>query len=384
MVFGEEKWIMTKTIQDKKIAIVCDWIKDWGGAEIVLTQLLETFPNADIYTSVFFQENNPVFKDRNIFTSFIQKTPLFNKSHKLALLLRPQAFESFDLSSYDIVISSSSAESKGVITKPDCIQICYCHTPTRYFWSHYDEYLNMMEFGILNPLWKWLMPKMINRLRRWDYAAAQRPDYFIANSKNTSARITKYYDRESEVIYPCLNLKNIPFSDTKEDYYFYTGRCIPYKKFDLLVDAFNENWKKLKIATNTDTKLYRELKARSKDNIEWIFTGDLELINILHSKARAFMFPPEEDFWLAPIAAQAAWTPVIAFGKWWALETVTKKTGVFFEEQTVESLNKAIEKIETMEFDFEAIKQHALQFDQTIFKKQIIDFIDDKMYNKKA
>jgi hypothetical protein len=143
---------MTNNIQDKKIAIVCDWIKDWGGAEIVLTQLMEAFPNADIYSSIFFQEDNPLFKKRNVYMSFIQKIPLFNRSHKLALLLRPQAFESFDLSSYDVVISSSSAESKGVITKPDCLHICYCHTPTRYFWSHYEEYLSMMEFGILNPL----------------------------------------------------------------------------------------------------------------------------------------------------------------------------------------------------------------------------------------
>ena len=403
MVFGEEKWIMTKNIQDKKIAIVCDWIKDWGGAEIVLTQLLDIFPTADIYTSIFFQENNPVFEWRNVHTSFIQKIPIFNTSHKLALLLRPQAFESFDLSDYDIVISSSSAESKGVITKPDCIQICYCHTPTRYFWSHYEEYLNMMEFGILNPLWKWLMPKLIQKLRRWDYAAAQRPDYFIANSKNTSARIKKYYDRDSEVIYPCLDTAVFswphpqPLSlEERGDFYLAVGRCIPYKKFELLVEAFNKNWKKLIIATNTPNALYKKLMSISHDNIEWKMQLPRNEIIDLYARAKCFVFPPEEDFWLVPIEAQLVWTPVIAFGKWWALETVSPPpsplpmkeggvvTGIFFEEQTVESLNKAIEKFETMEFDFEAIRQHAMKFDQSVFKHQIIDFIEDKMYNKKV
>jgi len=154
----------------------------------------------------------------------------------------------------------------------------------------------MMEFGVLNPLGKWLMPKFVHKLRQWDFIAAQRPDYFIANSQNTSRRIEKYYNRESTVIYPCLDIQKIPFSDQKENYYFYTGRCIPYKKFDLLIETFNQNGKKLKIATNTDTKLYKYLKSISKPNIEWIYTSDLYVINTLHSKARAFLFPPEEDF----------------------------------------------------------------------------------------
>ncbi len=235
---------MKHSLQNKRVAIVCDWIKDWWGAELVLSHLLEVFPQADIFTSVFYQGWNPVFKGHKITSSFIQKLPLLNKSHKLALTLRPQAFEGFDLSQYDIVISSTSAESKWVITKPDCLQICYCHTPTRYFWSHYEEYLSMMEFGVLNPLGKWLMPKLIKKLRRWDYLAAQRPDFFIANSKNTQNRITKYYKRESKVIYPAIDISQFPLIEKKEDYYLAVWRCIPYKKFDLLVDAFNKNWKK--------------------------------------------------------------------------------------------------------------------------------------------
>ncbi len=371
-----------QNLKDKKVAIVCDWIKDFGWAELVLEQFLEIFPKADIFTSVFFQENNPIFKWRKIKTSYLQKIPFLNKSHKLALTFRPKVFENFDLSSYDIVISSTSAESKWVITKPETLQICYCHTPTRYFWSHYHEYINMMEFGILNPIWKYLMPKIVHNLRKWDFVAAGRPDYFIANSKNTKKRIKKYYARESKVIYPCLDIENIAFSSEKEDYYFYNWRCIPYKKFDLVVEAFNKNSKKIKITTNTENKLYKKLKKKSKKNIEWILTWDLKLINKLHSKAKAFLFPPEEDFWLVPIAAMASGTPVIAFKKWWALETVIDgKTGLFFEKQTVNSLNKAIEKFEKQKFDAKKIREHAFMFDKKIFRKNILEFIKEKIKN---
>lgn len=369
-----------QNIENKKVAIICDWIKDWWWAEIVLEQFLEIFPNADIYTSVFFQKGNIIFNNRNIKTSFIQNIPFLNKSHKLALFLRPYAFESFDLSDYDIVISSSTAESKWVITKPDTLHICYCHTPTRYYWSHYHEYVNMMEFGILNPIWKYLMPKIVHKLRQWDYLASKRVDYFIANSKNTSNRIKKYYNSDSIVIYPCLDIENIPFSEKKEDYYFYNGRCIPYKKFDLIVDAFNVNWKKIKIATNTDNKLYKQLKNKSNNNIEWILTNDLDKINYLHSKAKAFLFPVEEDFWLVPIAAMASWTPVIAYNKWWATETVIAwETWVFFDKQNISSINNAIKKYELLNFDSIKIREHSKKFDKKLFKKNILDFINKRI-----
>lgn len=372
---------MHKNIQNKKIAIVCDWIKDWWGAEVVLEQLLEIFPQADIFTSVFWQQWNKIFEGRQITTSFIQKIPILNKSHKMALGLRPLAFESFDLSWYDIVISSTSAESKWIITKPETLQICYCHTPTRYFWSHYHEYLQMMEFWwILNWFAKKIAPHTIHKLRKWDFCASIRPDYFIANSQNTQARISKYYKRDSEVIYPCLDVENIDFCEEKSDYYFYNWRCIPYKKFDLIVDAFNENGKKIIIATNTDNKLFRELKGKSKDNIEWRFTWNIDEINRLHSQAKAFLFPPEEDFWLVPIAAMATWTPVIAYGKWWALETVVAwKTGIFFEKQTPASLNTAINDFERLSFSSKEIRQHAEQFDKKIFQKNFLKFIEKKL-----
>ena len=385
-----------QNLNNKKIAIVCDWIKDWWWAEMVLEQFLEIFPNADIFTSVFFQENNPIFKWRQgelswkdkreksepkITTSFIQNIPFLNKSHKLALILRPLAFESFDLSDYDIVISSTSAESKWIITKPDCLQICYCHTPTRYFWSHYHEYLNMMEFGwILNFIWKKIAPKTINKLRQWDFVAAQRPDYFIANSKNTKERIKKYYNRDSKVIYPCIDIEQFEFNDKKEDFYLYVWRCIPYKKFDLIVDSFNENWKKIILVTNTDNKLYRELKKKSKQNITWKLNISRKKTRELFSKAKAFLFPPEEDFGIVPIEAMACWTPVIAYSKWWAIETIIDwETGIFFNKQNISSLNKAIDQFEKKKFDFGRIRKHAESFDKDIFKNNILEFINKKL-----
>lgn len=392
-------------LQDKKIAIVCDWIKDWGGAELVLSHILEVFPQADIYTSVFWQEKNPVFEGRKITTSFIQKIPFLNKSHKLALTLRPLAFESFDLSEYDIVISSTSAESKGVITKPDCLQICYCHTPTRYFWSHYHEYMSMMEFGILNPLAKWLMPKLIHKLRIWDFCAAQRPDYFLANSENTAARIKKYYDREATVLYPGIEipqdsshihttpLSTLSCQERWDSFYLAVGRCIPYKKFDLLVEAFNGNGKKLICVTNTDNKLYKKLKKISGPNIEWKLGISRDETQALFASAKAFLFPPEEDFGLVPLEAMAHGTPVIAYGKGGALETVVPKetglrwdrsqaTGLFFMEQTPESLNAAIEQFETMSFDSEAIKKHAKTFSKEVFQEKLVKFIQEKLISE--
>ncbi|MBS9784283.1 glycosyltransferase [Candidatus Gracilibacteria bacterium] len=369
-----------QNLENKKIAIVCDWIKDWGGAELVLAQFLEIFPNADIFTSVFFQEENPIFHGRKITTSFIQQIPFFNQSHKLALTLRPRAFESFDLSEYDIVISSTSAESKGVITKPECIQICYCHTPTRYFWSHYHEYLQMMEFGILNPIGKLFMPTIVHFLRKWDFIASQRPDYFIANSKNTAKRIKKYYRRKSEVIYPCIDTEKFDFREEKEDFYLYVGRCIPYKKFDLIIDAFNKNGKKIVIVTNTDNKLYKKLKSISKENITWKLNISREETRDLFSRAKAFLFPPEEDFGLVPIESMACGTPVIAYGKGGALETVIEgETGIFFNKQTVESLNDSIKKFETLNFDAKKLREHALNFDKRVFKEKILEFVNEKM-----
>ncbi len=367
-----------------KVAIVADWIKDIWWAEKVVIDILDLFPNADIFTSVFLQQKNPVFAWKKITTSFLQKIPILNKLHKIIPFLRPMAFENFDLNEYDLVISSSSAESKWVITKPETIHICYCHTPTRYFWSHYHEYFNRLEFGIFNFLARFFMPIIINKLRVWDYCAAQRVDYFIANSINTANRISKYYKRDSEVIYPWVNINSFIFSEKKKDFYFYIWRVVPYKNFDLIVDAFNKNWKELILATSTNNFLYKKLKRKSKSNIKWIFWITDEEKKLYFSEAKAVLFPVEEDFWIVPIEAMASWTPVIAYKKWWSLETVRENhkymesTWVFFDEQTVENFNKAIDKFELLNFDYNKIREHAYDFNISIFKKKMLEFINSK------
>ncbi len=382
--------------KSKRTAIICDWLIDFWWAELVISHLLELYPEADIYTSVCYMEH-PMLEWRRVYTSWLQRVPFLNKRHKLAGVLRPFAFRSFDLREYDIIISSSSAEAKhagytkrGAKTK----HFCYCHTPTRYYWSHYEEYRDMMEFGFLNPLARFVLDRLIGWLRRLDYEAAQRVDYFIANSENTKRRIEKYYNRESEVIYPgveqCSTVKSEKWKVksietlnfelwTLNSYYLGLGRCIPYKRFDLLVDAFNENRKPLILCTATDTPLFHELQAKSNLNIEWKYRVSNEEKDALMAWAKAFLFPPEEDFGLVPIEAMAMGTPVIAYGEWGALETVIDgETGVLFSSQTPEALNEAIDRFETLEFDQAKIREHAENFSKEHFQEKIVDYISTK------
>lgn len=310
-------------------------------------------------------------------TSFIQKIPFVRSRPKLFPWLRPYAFESFDLSKYDIIISSSSAESKGIITKPETMHVCYCHSPTRYYWSHAHEYSRMLEFGWLNPLARVFMPIAMKRLREWDVLAADRVDDFVANSANTSKRIAKYYRRPSTVITPGIDIEKFVVETEKDDYYFALGRMIPYKKFDLLVEAFNQSGKRLIIATNTENGLFRELFKKSESNIEWVLGASQEEKIRLFQRARAFVFPPEEDFGIVPLEAMACGTPVIAYGKGGALETVKDGlSGTFFDEQTPESLNAAIEDFETRRFSAYDIRRYASKFDKKIFQRRLLEHIE--------
>jgi glycosyltransferase involved in cell wall biosynthesis len=400
-----------------RIAIIADWLIDFWWAELVISHLLELFPDADIYTSVCFM-NHPMLEGRRVHASWIQKIPFLNRKHKLAGILRPWAFRGFDLSGYDLVICSSSAESKQVAmgkwnTSPQPSPkgegaswnlpslkergprgevLCYCHTPTRYYWSHAKEYEDMMEFGFLNPLVKVVFRLVKNWMRKVDFAAAQKVDFFIANSQTTAERIQTYYNRESEVIYPGVPhpsplLKErgsqvpLPLSEGEGTegwggYYFGISRCIPYKRLDLLVDAFNTNGKPLILATNTDNLLYHELKAKSKPNITWIFSPPVKEKLQLYANAKAFLFPPEEDFGLVPVEAMMSGTPVIAYGKWGATESVVDgETGLFFTPQTPEALNEAIEIFEKMEWDTEKIRARGMEFSKEKFQGRMHSYI---------
>lgn len=368
-----------KDIENCKIAIVADWLTSRGGAERVVIALAEAFPRADIFTSVFKPELFPEFAHRKVKTSFLQTMPL-GKKHQLWPTLRPLAFELLNLDNYDIVISSASAEAKGVITKPETLHICYCHTPTRYYWSHYHYYLRHPEFGWLNPLVQLVLPSLINKLRLWDRVAADRVDMFIANSITTKNRIKKYYDRDSVVIYPPVDANRFDISEKVGDYYLIVGRQTAYKRTDLAITAFNNLKLPLKII-GTGPALKKWMLG-AKKNITFLGRlSDAEVADHL-AKCRALIMPQEEDAGIVPLEAMAAGRPVIAYRGGGAMETIIDgKTGVFFNQQTPASLVEAVEKSKNINWQSNVIKRYADKFDEANFKEKIKEYINKSYQN---
>lgn len=358
-----------------KIAIVHDWLVSFAGAEQVISALLEIFPDAPIFTSIYNPEKFPeIFQKRKVYTSYLQKIPF--RKHQLLFPFMGRAFEQFDLSDFDIVLSSSTASSKGIITKPDTLHICYCNTPTRYLWSHYHEYLNQMEFGILNPIIRWRMPKIAYKLRIWDRLAADRVDLWLANSKNSASRVKKYYRADARVIYPPVSIENFKVSQEIGDFFLVCSRLIPYKKVDIVVEAFNELGLPLKIIGTGSIE--KKLKKMARSNIEFLGRTDDKSLKKYYSRALASIFPTEEDFGIVPVESMASGRPVIAYKKGGARETVIPRiTGLFFESQTKESLISAIRKFQKMKFDPQIIKKHAEKFSKGHFKEEIESFIYD-------
>lgn len=360
-----------------KVAIVHDWLTAQGGGERVVMALHKAFPKAPIFTSVFSSKKLPQFANLDVRTSFLQKMPLSKKKHQLYPTLRALAFESFDFSDFDVVLSSSSAESKGIITSTETMHISYIHTPTRYYWSGYRQYLNNPGyFGPLDPLVKKVMPKIVKKMRIWDYAAAQRPDFLLANSQNVKNRIKKYYKRDSMVLNPPVDLKRFK-KGKKNEYYLVVSRLIPYKKVDLAVRACKRLGRKLVIIGNGPEM--SKLKALSNNFIH--FKGDLtdnQTANY-YKNALAFIFTANEDFGITPLESMACGKPVICFGKGGATESViNKKTGIFFEKQNVNSLVKAILEFEKMSFNSNLIVKRAQKFSEENFVKNIKKIIEEK------
>ena len=367
-----------------KVAIVHDWLTNLGGGERIVESLHQMFPEAPIYTSVYLPDKLPLLKDAKIVTSFLQHWPLARKKHQLYPMLRTLAFESFDFSGYDLVISSSSAEAKGIITSTETLHLSYIHTPTRYYWSGYEDYLSSPGLGIFNPLAKMVLPRVVKKMRHWDYAAAQRPDLLIANSKTVQSRVKKYYNRESVVISPPVDTARFetPDKSKKEDYYLVVSRLIPYKRVDLAVRACTSLGRKL-LVVGSGSEL-ANLKSIAGPSV--IFAGSLsDAETTTHFKnCKAFIFTANEDFGITPVEAMSAGKPVVAFGKGGSSETVLDGvTGVFFDSQTVDSLEKAIIKLEGASFDVSKIVARAADFSIEKFKssmdKQIKQSINDQV-----
>lgn len=363
-----------------KVALVHDFLNQIGGAEKVLQVFHDLFPKAPVFTIVYDrEETRGKFDSFDIRTSFIQKIPLGVKRYKWYLSLMPAAIERFNLSKYDLVLSDSTAFAKGVITKPETLHISYCHTPTRYLWSDTYSYTEELKQP---KIIKSFLPFILNRIRQWDKLAADRVDKFIANSYFVSERIRKYYGRKSTVIHPPVEVQKIPFSDSQQigNYYLIVSRLRPYKRVDLAIEAFNALQFPLKVIGVGEE--YPKLKKMAKKNIEFLGLVSDEERNKLLSSCIAFIHPQEEDFGISAVEAMAAGRPVIAYKSGGALETVKEgKTGEFFEDQTPWSLVDTVREFKPEKYDPKIIREHALQFDTSIFKKKIKDFIK-KAYHK--
>ncbi|WAM36292.1 glycosyltransferase [Caldicellulosiruptor acetigenus] len=359
-----------------KIAIVHEWLTNLAGSEKVVLELRKIFPEAPIYTLVYNEKKlGKYFKDCTIITSNLQKNPLAKVKHQLFFNYMPKAFESFDLSEFDLIISSSSAFAKGVITPPNSLHICYCHTPPRYIWDMFHEYMKDYNFII-----KKYLEKSFHNLRIWDSVAANRVDYFIANSNYVANRIRKYYKRESKVIYPPVDTEFYVPSSKKEigNYYLIVSRLVSYKRIDIAVDAFNQLNEKL-IIVGEGPEL-KKLKSLAKKNIEFLGYQSEDTIRELYQHCKALIFPGIEDFGIVPVEVQACGRPVIAFKKGGVVETVEEnKTGIFFEKQNSEGLKEAINRFErNIEmFDSAYIRRHAEKFSAERFRQEISDYVNN-------
>ncbi|MEW6685353.1 MAG: glycosyltransferase [Candidatus Edwardsbacteria bacterium] len=377
---GKQKKSRAPWVQKRKVAIVHDYLNQYGGAERVLEILHSLFPEAPVYTLLYSPEHlSKHFNDWNIRTSFMQRLPLIEKHYEKYLLLYPTAVEQFDFQGYELIISFSSSWAKGVITTPNTLHISYCTTPMRFVWDWYQPPMQ----SSYNPLRHTALSFFLNYLRRWDVTAANRVDYFLAISETVKKRIEKYYRRKAEVIYPPVD--SIFFRPNNEksigegDYFLVVSRLKPYKRIDIAVEAFNRLELPLLIVGDGPEK--RNLESMAKRNIKFLGRVSDGILLKYYQNCKALIFPTLEDFGLTSLEAQACGRPVIAFKDGGALETVIEgKTGVFFYPQTKEALIETVKNFDPNKFNPVIIRQNALQFDISQFKRKIKEFIE-KTYN---
>lgn len=362
-----------------KVAIIQDWLVESGGGEKVLAEIIKIYPQSEIFSSVDYlseSQRDLLLGGKSVTTSFIQRLPK-SKAYKKYFPLMPVAMANLDLSGFDLIISSSSSVAKGVITGPDQLHVCYCHSPMRYAWDLQHQYLK--ESGLSAGLKGILAKFMLHRMRAWDVVSSFGVDHFIANSNFISKRIKKVYRRKATVIYPNVAIDDFEVVENKSDYYFTCSRMVPYKKIDLIVEAFAAMPDK-KLVVIGDGPDMDKIREKSAANITLMGYQPFEVLKEKMAHAKAFVFAAEEDFGIVPVEAQACGTPVIAFGKGGALETVEDGvTGVFFDEQTVNSLLDAISRFEEMTFNADLIRSHSESFSTARFRLEIERFISGKM-----
>lgn len=364
-----------------KVAIVQEWLVTVGGSDKVVKAILDVFPDADIYTLVAKKEvcDELGIPWEKVHTSFIQKMPLGTKKHRAYLPLFPFAIEQFDLRGYDVVISSSHCVAKGVLTKADQLHICYCHSPIRYCWDMYNEYLE--ESHLDKGIKSWLVRLMLHPIRQFDAIAGSRVDYYISNSDYVGQRIRKTYRRKATTIHPNIDISNFELCNDKQEYYLASSRLVAYKKIDTIIEAFNQmpDKKLVVIGGGPNLEAYRKL---AKDNVTVMGYQPFDVLKDKMQHAKAFVFAADEDFGMIPIEAQSCGTPVIAYGHGGSLETVNGgKTGLFFNEQTPEAIVEAVNKFESMgsqPFAPADCRQWAEGFSEERFKREIKEFVEEK------
>ncbi len=368
-----------------RVAIIHDWLVVQGGAEKVLDALLQAFPQAEIFTLV---DNMPhAIRGRlvrhRVHTSLIQRLPLMRRHYRYYLPLMPYAIEQFDLSRFDLVISSSHSIAKGVITHPGQRHICYCHTPMRYAWDMKESYLR--DAGFPRPV-EWFLRRTLMRLRQWDHVSSSQVDLYIANSHNVAARIGKYYRRDASVIHPPVDLETFTFnSGPRENFYLAASRMVAYKRLDLIIEAFRHDGKRrLKVVGDGPERNRLERLADGADNIELLGYQSNDSLQRLMASARGFVFAADEDFGILPVEAQACGPPVIAYGGGGALETVVSgtngetATGTLFAKQDVDHLLKALQRFESCHFDPEVCRRQAERFSQANFWSSWLDLLQEE------
>ena len=364
-----------------KVAIIQEWLVTVGGSDKVTKAILDVFPEADIYTLVAKKEicDELGIPWEQVHTSFIQNMPFAQKKHRAYLPLFPFAIEQFDLRGYDVIISSSHCVAKGVLTKEDQLHICYCHSPIRYVWDMYNEYLE--ESNLSKGLKSWLVRYMLHRIRKWDLLSSFRVDHYISNSDYVGRRIKETYRRESTTIHPPIDISNFELCTNKQEYYLTSSRLVAYKKIDVVIEAFNKmpDNKLIVIGGGPNLEAYRKLAG---PNVEVMGYQPFDVLKEKMQHAKAFVFAADEDFGMIPIEAQSCGTPVIAFGHGGSLETVCDgKTGLFFKKQTAESIIEAVNRFEGLgEQPFLPMdcRKWAEGFSEERFKKEIKEFVEQK------